>query len=214
MTSRPEPHTAPTTDQDAFVRELYQRYGSQLLAYAGKILVDPQHAEDVVQETMLRAWRHADRLTPEHGSVHHWLSRVARNIALDRIRARRARPSEVEPDSVTETGCDDHADAVLTSVMLNRALADLSPKQREAVEQVYLAGYTPTETAVRLGVPLGTVKTRLHHGLRRLRVRLATEAPAARTPRTICARPGRASATGPGAGSPTGPAGQDASRAG
>ncbi|GLY28930.1 sigma-70 family RNA polymerase sigma factor [Kineosporia sp. NBRC 101731] len=163
--------------QDTFVRDLYAHHATSLLAYVTRILNDPQQAEDVVQETMLRAWRHSDRLTCDRAQLHRWLSTVARNVAFDRIRARNARPTEVEETEREIEVTADHAAAVIDSVLLAQALAGLSAKHRQALEQVYLHGYSTTEAAAVLGVPVGTVKTRTHHALRRLRIRLASERP-------------------------------------
>jgi RNA polymerase sigma-70 factor (ECF subfamily) len=163
----PEPH--------ALLRTLYSDHGSALVAYATRILSDPQQAEDVVQETMLRAWRHADQLTPDRGSVPGWLTRVTRNIAVDKIRARNARPTEVDDDAAGPGVLQDHSAAVVDSVLLDRALAKLAPKHRQALHAVYFADRTTSEAALALGIPVGTVKTRVHHGLRRLRVQLREE---------------------------------------
>ncbi|GAA3635968.1 sigma-70 family RNA polymerase sigma factor [Kineosporia mesophila] len=183
--------------QDAFVRDLYAHHATSLLAYVTRILNDPQQAEDVVQETMVRAWQHADRLTCDRVQLHRWLSTVARNVAFDRIRARNARPTEVEETEREVEVTADHAAAVVDSVLLTQALAGLSPKHRQALEHVYLHGYSTTEAAAVLGVPVGTVKTRTHHALRRLRIRLVSERPGRnlRTPRSrpAAAAPGPAS---------------------
>ena len=82
-----------------------------MLSYVTGLLRDRYLAEDVVQETMLRAWRHCDELSPEKGSVRGWLVRVAHNIAMDKIRMRRSRPAEVAEESAPEGVFEDHADA-------------------------------------------------------------------------------------------------------
>jgi RNA polymerase sigma-70 factor (ECF subfamily) len=143
------------------------------------MLSDPHHAEDVVQETMLRAWRKSDSLSPDRGSVGGWLSTVARNIAVDRLRAKRARPSEVDEghtDAATWS-VTDHADAAVTSVYVARALATLTAGHRAVLYQVYFADQTCTEAAAVLGIPVGTVKSRLYHALRRLRIAIEEEQP-------------------------------------
>nr|WP_308113788.1 sigma-70 family RNA polymerase sigma factor [Kineosporia corallincola] len=215
----PEPtfsHTPgdPRLDRQAFVQSLYTHHAASLQAYVTRILGDAQQAEDVVQETMLRAWRHADRLTCFPGdpsSLHRWLSRVARNVAFDRIRARNARPTEVEESERDVEITADHAGAVVDSVLLANALADLSPKHRQVLEHVYLGGYTTAEAAAVLGIPVGTVKTRTHHALRRLRVRLAPERPVAAAPRAPKSPP---AAAAPGPASSATPFPADVSRAG
>lgn len=96
------------TDPHALLSTLYADYGPALQAYVTRLLSDPHQAEDVIQETMLRAWRNADVLVPERGSVAGWLMRVAHNIAVDKIRARKARPTRsgrtrTPPDPSTAT---------------------------------------------------------------------------------------------------------------
>ncbi|GAB6898859.1 sigma-70 family RNA polymerase sigma factor [Kineosporia succinea] len=189
---------------DAFARELYANHAVALLAYVNRMLDDPQQAEDVVQETVLRAWRHADRLNDEPAQLYRWLSTVARNICSDRIRARNARPTEVEESAKETEAAPDHSAQVVDTVLLAQALSGLSHKHRQALEHVYLAGYSTTEAAALIGVPVGTVKTRTHHALRRLRTRLAPEGfvgtagevPAPRAHRPVAA-PGAGTSAGP-----------------
>ncbi|WP_245775517.1 sigma-70 family RNA polymerase sigma factor [Saccharopolyspora flava] len=153
------------------MKSLYDDYYLRLLAYVNKILSDPHHAEDVVQETMLRAWQHADSLTPERGSVWGWLTRVAHNIAIDRIRARRARPTEVDEAAGSTVGDydSDHADAVVNRVVVAKMVSRLTPGHRSVLYEVYFADSTATKAARSLGIPPGTVKSRLHHALRNLK---------------------------------------------
>jgi RNA polymerase sigma-70 factor (ECF subfamily) len=171
------------TDAQVFVRNLYATHAASLLTYVTRILEDPEQSEDVVQETMVRAWRHAERFTRDDRHLDRWLVTVARNLAFDRLRARKVRPTEVDPDEAADQITQDHSPAVVDSVLLEQALTTLSPKHRETLEYVYLAGYTTAETAALLGLPVGTVKTRTHHALRRLRMRLATERPGDTAPR-------------------------------
>jgi RNA polymerase sigma-70 factor (ECF subfamily) len=163
---------AAVIDRQAVVDELYARHGSALLTYATRLMCDPHHAEDVVQETMLRAWNHADRLTAEYGSVSGWLTRVAHNIAIDKIRARNARPTETpntDAPAAEAPTAGDHAGDVIDGLYVATALRSLSPAHREVLHHVYFHDRTAAETAHRLGLPVGTVKSRIHHALRRLR---------------------------------------------
>jgi len=89
------PRRSRRTRGEDLVRKLYNEHGASLLAYATRLTNDRAAAEDVVQETLLRAWKHADVLTEEKGSVRGWLLTVARNIVTDRARARAVRPPEV-----------------------------------------------------------------------------------------------------------------------
>jgi RNA polymerase sigma-70 factor, ECF subfamily len=164
-----------TADPHALLCTLYADYGPALLSYVTRLLSDPHQAEDVVQETMLRAWRNADALVPERGSVAGWLMRVAHNIAVDKIRARRARPDEVEETAAAPGRLDDHAAAVVDSVYVAHTLARLSPAHREVLCAVYFADHTAAQAADALGLPVGTVKSRTYHALRRVKAYLETE---------------------------------------
>ena len=170
----PPPPVRPQ-DPHALVRKLYADNAPALLAYVTRLLSDPHQAEDVVQETMLRAWRNAEVLVPERGSVNGWLLRVAHNIAVDKIRARKARPAEVEESAAVSGRYDDHAGAVVDSVFVARALARLSPAHREILRAVYFADRTAAQAANDLRLPIGTVKSRTYHALRRLKVHLDEE---------------------------------------
>jgi RNA polymerase sigma-70 factor, ECF subfamily len=165
--------TGPTgRPPEELVHRLYADHGASLLAYVTRRLSDPYQAEDVVQETMLRAWRHAEHLSPERGSVAGWLTRVAHNICVDRMRARRARPDEVAPDPEMPRSLEDHASAVVDSVLVTEALSRLSKAHREVLLLVYIADRPAAEAAAMLGLPVGTVKSRVHHALRRLRLHI------------------------------------------
>ncbi|MDN3358577.1 sigma-70 family RNA polymerase sigma factor [Actinomadura sp. DC4] len=162
----------PMSDDDrrALVNTLYEEHGRRLHAYAVRLLGDSHHAEDVVQEAMLRAWRKADSLAPGRGSVQGWLMRVAHNVAVDRIRARRARPDEVEETTGEYASAEDHAAAVVESVFVEAALSRLSPAHRQVLRVVYFGDHTAAQAAELLGLPVGTVKSRVYHALRQLRI--------------------------------------------
>ncbi len=167
----PTRNSGARSDRQAVIDDLYARHGHTLLAYATRLMCDPHHAEDVVQETMLRAWNHADRLTAEHGSVIGWLTRVAHNIAIDKLRARSARPAETsdQTESALCTYANDHSNVVIEGIYVAAALRALTSAHREVLHHVYFHDRTAAETAHRLGLPVGTVKSRIHHALRRLR---------------------------------------------
>jgi len=166
------------SDADTFMRSLYAEHSSSLRGLAIGMLGDRQQAEDVIQETMLRAWRNYDTLHPERSAVAAWLATVARNIAVDRLRAKRRRPPEVHDESLfgnTRLSVGDHANQAVNSALVARALATLSPEQRAVIQQVYLADRTCAEAAVVLGIPVGTVKSRLHYAMRNLRLALLAQ---------------------------------------
>ena len=131
---------------------------------------DWQAAEDLMQETMVRAWRHLDTLSTDPDTLRPWLFTVARRIAIDRFRAKLVRPPETESaaldDAVEPTEPLDH---LLDRSTVVGALRALSEVHRTALVEVYLRDRTVPEAAVVLGIPEGTVKSRLHHGLRAAR---------------------------------------------
>lgn len=153
--------------------ELVTTHRRGLVRYATRLLDgDATAAEDVVQETMLRAWRHLDRLTEQQGSVRGWLTRVTHNVAMDLHRARRARPVEIawsEFDAERAPSADDPAREVENRVIVTELLAGVSPAHRTTLTEVYLADQTAAAAAARLGVPVGTVKSRVFHALRAIR---------------------------------------------
>lgn len=163
---------APTLDEQ-LVRELYSEHAGPLLGYVLRLTGgDRQHAEDVVQETMLRAWRNPRAISPEHGSIRPWLLTVARNIVIDRVRARRARPHEVGEQSAAMLAVDDDIDWMLLAQSVSEALATLSAAHREVLVETYYKGQTVAAAAVTLGIPPGTVKSRTYYALRALKLAL------------------------------------------
>lgn len=154
---------------EALIRQLFEEHGRAMLAYATRLTGDRAMAEDVVQEALVRAWRHPDSLVNGKGSVRGWLLTVVRNLITDQVRARRARPAEVAESPTTVAVERDHADRVVDSMVVLAALDRLPAEHREVIEQMYLQGRTVNETAETLGIPPGTVKSRSHYALRALR---------------------------------------------
>jgi RNA polymerase sigma-70 factor (ECF subfamily) len=122
-----------------------------------------------VQETFVRAWRQIDRLSPEHGSVNAWLRRVAYNVSVDGHRMRQVRPEEIELLDHDVQVRDDHAEEILTALTVDRLLDSIWPEHRAVLIEVYLRDRTAAQAAEILGIPVGTVKSRLHNALRNLR---------------------------------------------
>ena len=145
----PRPAAAET-----LIRSLYEQHGRSLLAYATRLTGDRAAAEDVMQETLLRAWKHADDLIEGKGSVRGWLLTVARNIVTDRARARAARPAEVSA-VVDRSHGGDHAEAVVNTMVVLEALDQVSPEHREVLVELYYRGRSVTEAATTLGRPAG-----------------------------------------------------------
>jgi RNA polymerase sigma-70 factor (ECF subfamily) len=154
---------------EALIRSLYEEHGRSVLAYATRLTGDRAAAEDVVQETLLRAWKHADRLVESEGSVRGWLLTVARNIVTDRARARAVRPTEVADAAHRPPVEKDHSESVVNTMVVLDALDRVSPEHREVLVELYYRGRSMAETAKELGVPPGTVKSRSHYALRALR---------------------------------------------
>ncbi len=152
------------------MRALYAEYGGPLLRYVSGLMGgDRQRAEDIVQETLLRAWRHPEVVQSSERSPRSWLFAVARNLTIDAYRAKAARPTEIEeaPDTAAD---DNRLDAALTHFELLEAMHGLADQHREAIVAVYYRGLSIEEAAALLGVPAGTVKSRCHYALRALRV--------------------------------------------
>ncbi|MCA2225505.1 sigma-70 family RNA polymerase sigma factor [Nonomuraea aurantiaca] len=164
-----------STDAEAEHRiaVLYQEFGGPLLRHVRKSTGnDLQWAEDVVQETIVRAWRHSARLQWEPSLIWAWLLTVARRIVIDGRRRKSVRPHEVEPPEVDMLAVPDGSERALSAMVVADALRSLSEEHREVIEQTYLRDRTINEAAEILGIPPGTVKSRLYYGIRALRVLL------------------------------------------
>jgi RNA polymerase sigma-70 factor (ECF subfamily) len=150
------------------VRQLYGRWRGPLHGYVLRLVGgDHQQAEDVVQETLLRAWKHADELTPDDAGP--WLYTVARNLVISGFRKRSGRNSEVPIEPADLPPVADQVDHVLQSWQIAEALRALTPDHRAVVVELYYRRRTVKEAAAVLGVPPGTVKSRCFYALRALR---------------------------------------------
>jgi RNA polymerase sigma-70 factor (ECF subfamily) len=154
--------------------ELYDRFGRAAYALALRVVRDRSHAEDVVQEAFLDLWRAASRFDPERSRPVTYLLTFVHRRAVDVIRREQARPQRAASvEAVAErAGRDDVAESLVArdqGASVRRALAGLSPPQREVLELAYFGGLSQSEIAERLGEPLGTVKSRTHVALSRLR---------------------------------------------
>jgi RNA polymerase sigma-70 factor (ECF subfamily) len=153
------------------LRTLHDGHAEALWRYALRLTGDEQLAEDVVQEALLRAWRNPRILEQGSAASKAWLYTVARNFAIDERRSARAR-WEVGLDRLPEHARSDHTDTTLDAWLIADALSQLKPEHRVVIVRAYYRGESIAELAEALGVPPGTVRSRLHYGLRALRLAL------------------------------------------
>ena len=149
---------------------LHRDHAGALWGYVARLTRDSARAEDIVQETMLRAWR--QRISDDAtGSARAWLFTVARNLVVDDVRSARARHESLY-DELPETSELDRTDALFDQMLVTDALLTLSDEHRAVVIRAYYRRQTVAEIADELRIPSGTVKSRLHYGLRALRLAL------------------------------------------
>jgi RNA polymerase sigma-70 factor (ECF subfamily) len=161
-------------EDDAIITALYQAYRAPLLSFVLRLTGrDRQHAEDIVQETMVRAWREAGRLDLSGPSLMPWLTAVARRIVIDEHRRKRSRPAESDEGSAPDLLVDDSAADTVLRVAVADAMRQLTSSHRQAIHATILRDQTATQAAVALGIPVGTVKSRVHYALRVLEEVLA-----------------------------------------
>jgi RNA polymerase sigma-70 factor (ECF subfamily) len=161
-----------TTDtEEDLVRALYAEHGSALTGYVARITGDRQRAEDIVQETLLRAWRKSGSLRGDAASMRSWLFTVAHNLAIDERRSRSAR-NEDDAAGLADVPAAGQLDRALEAWQITEALTTLSRDHREALIETYFRGRSVAEAAALLGVAPGTVKSRTYYALRGLRAAL------------------------------------------
>jgi RNA polymerase sigma-70 factor (ECF subfamily) len=163
------------------VADLYDRYGGTVYGLALRVLGQPDLAEEVAQDVFAQVWRDASRYDASRSTVAGWIVMLTRTRAIDRVRARRARPdvsAPVEADkagTLAASGRTPESSTILAEDVrhVRGALADLPDQIRSLIELAYYEGLTHMEIAERTGIPLGTVKTRLRAGMGTLRSALA-----------------------------------------
>jgi len=160
-------------DQQAFA-ELYDATSSRVFGLAVRVVRDPAQAEEVTQEAFLEVWRTASRFDSERGSALSWLMTICHRKAVDRVRSaeastRRDTTYNQQNQTIDHDSTADAAQAAMEAKRVRNALASLTDVQREAIELAYFGGYTHTEVAGILNLPVGTAKTRIRDGLIRLR---------------------------------------------
>jgi RNA polymerase sigma-70 factor (ECF subfamily) len=152
------------------MRALYREHAGALFAYVLRLVAGDRYlAEDIVQETLLRAWKSASKLDPAARSLRPWLVTVARRIVIDGHRSRQSRPQEISPAALEQLPAADELDRSLRLMTLTDALQDLSSAHREALVETYFRGRTVNEAADELHLPPGTVRSRVFYALRALR---------------------------------------------
>ncbi len=163
--------TGPRPPEDRLLHLLYEQHAGPLLTFVLRLTSgDQQRAEDIVQETLLRAWRNAHKLGAHPTtSLRPWLVTVARRIAIDEYRSAASRVPETYDRDLDTVATGDQTDQVLHQLMVVDALRTLSPAHREILVETYLRDRTVNDAAQALGVPVGTAKSRIYYALRALR---------------------------------------------
>ncbi|MEU1212143.1 sigma-70 family RNA polymerase sigma factor [Streptomyces sp. NPDC005790] len=164
------PAGCAAADAERFVHELYAEHGTALLTYAARRLDNDWHrAQDLVQETAVRAWRRGPSHPLSADGIRPWLFRVLRNLVIDEHRARAVRPDVPHQldDVVVPVG--DGTDRVLTAQVVREALTDLTEQQREVLHGMYFRGHSVNHVSHLLGIPPGTVKSRTFYAIRALK---------------------------------------------
>jgi RNA polymerase sigma-70 factor (ECF subfamily) len=165
--------------QGAFAA-LYDRYASAAYGLALRVTGDPALAEDVVQEAFTALWKQAPRFDPERGQVRSWLLTIVHHRAVDVVRRRAGRPERALPDGAEDFLAapgrpDELAERAMDAEAVRAAVGRIPEDQRVTVEMAYFKGMTHVEIAEAMGVPLGTVKSRLRIALEKLRESLRTK---------------------------------------
>jgi RNA polymerase sigma-70 factor (ECF subfamily) len=157
------------------VGDLYDRHSRLLYGLILRILRDRSEAEEVLQEVFILVWTRAETYNVALGSPAAWLVRIARNRAIDRLRANtvRLRAVEAAPEPAAEASPESRATISEQQRAVTRALDALPPEQRLLIEQAYFLGLTQSELAEKFKLPLGTVKTRIRTGMQTLRQQLS-----------------------------------------
>jgi RNA polymerase sigma-70 factor, ECF subfamily len=160
--------------ESAVMRVLYKEHAAVLWRYAVRLTGDTARAEDVVQETLLRAWRHPEVTEDSERSARAWLFTVARNLIIDERRSARFRSESGTPDmeQAADRAGPDEVESALDRLLLSEALSQLSDDHRAVIRRAYYQGWTTAQIAADLQIAEGTVKSRLHYGVRALRLKL------------------------------------------
>jgi RNA polymerase sigma-70 factor, ECF subfamily len=177
---RPHPHQMPdqatagcpsSLSVEESIELLERTHGRALRRYlAAQMAGDHRQAEDIYQETLIRAWKHPEERDSEGRYGRNWLFTVGRRLCIDHYRATQRRPVEVSHDSIVELAQPkDDVERMLSIDQMRGAMSTLSPAHREVIHQMYFLDRPAAEVAERLGVPVGTVRSRTYYAVRQLR---------------------------------------------
>ncbi|WP_295781713.1 sigma-70 family RNA polymerase sigma factor [uncultured Microbacterium sp.] len=158
-------------DEHAQLTALYDAHAIPVWRYVVSLTGDHAGADDVVQETLLRAWRTPRVMSDDPASLRSWMYTVARNLVIDEARSARRR-HELPVDELPERVRDGDTDAMFDALLVEEALSTLTPDHRAVIVSAYYGGRSVAQTAEELGIPAGTVKSRLHYAVRALRLAL------------------------------------------
>lgn len=158
-------------DDGARLGALYDAHAGPVWRYVVTLTGDRSGADDVVQETLLRAWRHPRILEQDPATLRSWMMTVARNLVIDDARSARRRHEYVVAEPPERVGPDD-TDQLFEALLIEEALAVLSVDHRAVIVRCYYGGRSVAQAAAELEIPEGTVKSRLHYGLRAMRLAL------------------------------------------
>jgi RNA polymerase sigma-70 factor, ECF subfamily len=166
--------TSASNSEAALMKALYDEHAGALWRYALRLTNDAARAEDVVQETLLRAWQHPEVMTDSERSPRAWMFTVARNMIIDERRSPRFRNfgGSLDEEGAPEQPAPDEVDAALDRMLIADAMAQMSADHRAVVERSYYRGWTTAQIAADLDIAEGTVKSRLHYAMRAMRLTL------------------------------------------
>ncbi|CAN5438219.1 sigma-70 family RNA polymerase sigma factor [soil metagenome] len=158
-----------STDEAEALRALSDAHAEAVRRYVVRLTGNPSGADDIVQETLVRAWRTPKIMSQPTETSRSWLFTVARNLVIDEYRSARKR-HELTTEQMPERAERDRTDALFESLLVEEALGALGYEHRAVIVHSYYGGRSIAETAAELSIPEGTVKSRLHYGLRALRL--------------------------------------------
>ena len=155
--------------REAALQQLHDRHAAELWRFAMRLTHDRQVAEDVVQEVLLKAWKDPGLIGRDDGPARAWLFTASRNVIIDRWRSAASRHEQRTEDPLEQSE-GDATSVVLDRWLISDALSSLSAEHRAVIVAAYYEGRSVADISSRLGIPEGTVKSRLHYGLRSLKL--------------------------------------------